>query len=430
MKSRLFGGAILACLVALLAIDAVCAVQVYRRSQERAVVKTQYSEVNSIEYGLLSVDVWTEHLRKILAHKIEHFSLTHKQQGLLHAALEKEVAALLTQVEHMQPPTLKGKLGKAAVGVLIPHDRIPQLVDAALAEADKPETRQKLKEIALEKMNEYAAETRDTTIDLNNQKRYFEKFHVHNLVDFNQRAAALAGELQHEVYWYSVALVVSLLLTLGAWILVHYRHTLDWIEKPFFVLSVLLALVTLLAGLASPMLEIDARIQRVDFILLGEHLRFDDQVLFYQSKSIMQVVHTLFANHAADSLFVGVLILLFSIVLPISKLICTQLVLLGNAKNRSRKVLEFVAFKTSKWSMADVLVVAIFMAYVGFKSILDSQLKDLNVQSQSMSVITTNRTSLQPAFILFTTFVLFGLVLAEIIKRSASARAARDQKVA
>jgi predicted Co/Zn/Cd cation transporter (cation efflux family) len=117
-------------------------------------------------------------------------------------------------------------------------------------------------------------------------------------------------------------------------------------------------------------------------------------------------------------------------VLPISKLICTQLVLLGNAKNRSRKVLEFVAFKTSKWSMADVLVVAIFMAYVGFKSILDSQLKDLNVQSQSMSVITTNRTSLQPAFILFTTFVLFGLVLAEIIKRSASARAARDQKVA
>jgi predicted Co/Zn/Cd cation transporter (cation efflux family) len=125
-----------------------------------------------------------------------------------------------------------------------------------------------------------------------------------------------------------------------------------------------------------------------------------------------------------------VLILLFSIVLPISKLICTQLVLLGNAKNRSRKVLEFVAFKTSKWSMADVLVVAIFMAYVGFKSILDSQLKDLNVQSQSMSVITTNRTSLQPAFILFTTFVLFGLVLAEIIKRSASARAARDQKVA
>jgi predicted Co/Zn/Cd cation transporter (cation efflux family) len=129
-------------------------------------------------------------------------------------------------------------------------------------------------------------------------------------------------------------------------------------------------------------------------------------------------------------LFVGVLILLFSIVLPISKLICTQIVLLGNAKDRSRKVLEFVAFKTSKWSMADVLVVAIFMAYVGFKSILDSQLKDLNVQSQSMSVITTNRTSLQPAFILFTTFVLFGLVLAEIIKRSASARAARDQKVA
>jgi Paraquat-inducible protein A len=331
----------------------------------------------------------------------------------------------------MQPPTVKGKIGKAAIGILIPKEKIPQLVDAALAEANKPETRRELKEVALEKMNEYAAETRDTSIDLNNQQRYFRKFNVKNLVEFNQRAAALADELHHEVSWYSVALVVSLLLTLGAWIVVHYRHELDWIEKPFFVLSVLLALVTLLAGLASPMLEIDARIQRVDFILLGEHLRFDDQVLFYQSKSIMQVVHTLFANHAPDSLFVGALILLFSIVLPISKLICTQLVLLGNAQNKPRKVLEFIAFKTSKWSMADVLVVAIFMAYVGFKSILDSQLKQLDVLStQSMSVITTNRPSLQPAFILFTTFVLFGLVLAEIIKRSASARATRNEKVA
>ena len=430
MKSRAFGGLILAFLVGLLAIDIVCAIQVYRHSQARAVVKAQYGEVNSIEYGLLSVDIWTEHLRKILAHKIERFSLTHKQEQLLHAALEKEVAALLTQVEQMQPPTVKGKLGKAAIGVLIPRDKIPRLVDAALQEANKPETRRELKAVALGKMNEYAAETRDTTIDLNNQQRYFVKFGVKNLVDFNQRAAEMADRLQRIVYWYSFALVVSLLATIALWILVHYRRDLDWVEKPFFVLSVLLALVTLLAGLASPMMEIDARIQRVDFILLGEHLRFDDQVLFYQSKSIMQVVHTLFANHAPDSLFVGALILLFSIVLPISKLICTQLVLLGNARNQPRKVLEFIAFKTSKWSMADVLVVAIFMAYVGFKSILDSQLKDLNMTTPSMSVITTNRTSLQPAFMLFTTFVLFGLVLAEIIKRSASARSARNQEVA
>ena len=430
MKSRSIGGVILAFLTLLFAIDIGCAVQVYRRSQERAVVKAQYGEVNSIEYGLLSVDIWTEHLRKIVAHKIEHFSLTHKQEQLLHAALEKEVAALLAQVEQMQPPTVKGKLGKAAIGVLIPRDKIPLLVDAALAEANKPETRRELKTVAIGKLNEYAAETRDTTIDLNNQKRYFVKFGVKDLGEFNRRTTALAQELQRVVYWYSFALVVSLILTVGLWIVVHYRRDLDWIEKPFFVMSVLLALVTLLAGLASPMMEIDARIQRVDFILLGEQLRFDDQVLFYQSKSIMQVVHTLFANHAPDSLFVGALILLFSIVLPISKLIATQLVLLGNARDKPRKVLEFIAFKTSKWSMADVLVVAIFMAYVGFKSILDSQLKDLNMTTPSMSVITTNRTSLQPAFMLFTTFVLFGLVLAEIIKRSASARSARNQEVA
>jgi hypothetical protein len=80
-------------------------------------------------------------------------------------------------------------------------------------------------------------------------------------------------------------------------------------------------------------------------------------------------------------------------------------------------VLHFIAFQTGKWSMADVLVVAIFMAYVGFKAILDSQLAGMNVRTASMTSITTNETALQPAFVLFTAFVLFSLVLSELIKR-------------
>ncbi len=72
--------------------------------------------------------------------------------------------------------------------------------------------------------------------------------------------------------------------------------------------------------------------------------------------------------------------------------------------------------------MADVLVVAIFMAYIGINSILNNQLKGLNGSTESWQMITTNETSLQPGFILFVTFVLFGLTLSEILVRIVSQR--------
>ena len=67
--------------------------------------------------------------------------------------------------------------------------------------------------------------------------------------------------------------------------------------------------------------------------------------------------------------------------------------------------------------MADVNVIAIFMAYIGFKGILDSQMDYLNMKTDSLASISTNETSLQPGFILFVAFVLFGLVLSVILQK-------------
>ncbi len=67
--------------------------------------------------------------------------------------------------------------------------------------------------------------------------------------------------------------------------------------------------------------------------------------------------------------------------------------------------------------MADVNVVAIFMAYIGFKGILDNQMQHLNLKTDSLASISTNETSLQPGFILFVGFVLFGLVLSVVLNK-------------
>ncbi len=67
--------------------------------------------------------------------------------------------------------------------------------------------------------------------------------------------------------------------------------------------------------------------------------------------------------------------------------------------------------------MADVYVVAIFMAYIGFRGILDNQISGLTMQTDSLVSLSTSETSLQPGFVLFIGFVLFGLILSEILNR-------------
>src|SRR6185436_5627298 len=180
-----------------------------------------------------------------------------------------------------------------------------------------------------------------------------------------------------------------------------------------------LALIFLFTGLAAPMIEIDARIQEINFMLIGKNIQFNDQVLFYQSKSIIDVVKILIETGKADSVLVGLLILIFSIVFPVAKLLSTKFFLLGSDKWRNSKIIKFFAFKSGKWSMADVMVVAIFMAYIGFKGILDSELGKMStdMNNQNVASIATNKTSLQPGFILFIAFVLFSLILSVILKK-------------
>ena len=224
----------------------------------------------------------------------------------------------------------------------------------------------------------------------------------------------LLDGLHERSYFFTYVMLGIMIFFLMMWWVLRNQKSL---HTPFFILSVLLTLIVLFVGLTSPMIEIDARIKEMSFLLIGERISFHDQVIFFQSKSIVDVVRILIETGKYDSAIVGILILVFSIVFPIGKLLATKLYLLGNEKWRNNKVIQFFAFKSGKWSMADVNVVAIFMAYIGFKGILDSQLAGLNMKTDSLASISTNETSLQPGFILFVAFVLFGLILSVILQK-------------
>lgn len=71
--------------------------------------------------------------------------------------------------------------------------------------------------------------------------------------------------------------------------------------------------------------------------------------------------------------------------------------------------------------MADVMVVAIFMAYIGFNGIITSQFGQLSSAGQELVILTTNGTSLQPGYYLFLTYTLLALFLSGFLTRKPQA---------
>ena len=68
--------------------------------------------------------------------------------------------------------------------------------------------------------------------------------------------------------------------------------------------------------------------------------------------------------------------------------------------------------------MADVFVVAIFMAFIGFNGIINDQLSHLDGGYENVQIVTHNGTFLQPGFYLFLLFCVSGLFLGEKIKHN------------
>ena len=112
----------------------------------------------------------------------------------------------------------------------------------------------------------------------------------------------------------------------------------------------ILGLICLITGLVAPIFSLKAF---TDLPVLGE------VILKYESKSI---ISTIGALARGDSYFVALLIATFSVLVPLFKtLICLAALLRPRAAWHRQGVL--FARVIGKWSMADVFVVAILIAY-------------------------------------------------------------------
>lgn len=407
---------------ALLLIAGWSSYSVYKYSSEVADIKRDYSELNSITHGIMSVNIWRDHLTTMVLNRIDEFEFTEAQEDTLVHQVENILTAGIDKgadILDQKQKGIKAKLQKFAVKTLVPEDKIralvPMFAQTIVNEIQKPENKEALKYVIKSKLQEYSDLTYDDSqVATLKIRALLDKYKVQSLTEFNEQIPKKIYDLEAQTYFHTYILLGIIGIFLLLWWLFRNQKAQ---HTPLFIISVLVSLVVLFSGLTAPMIEIDARFQQVNFLLIGESITFNDQVIFFQSKSILEVIGILFNTGKLDSYLVGILILAFSIIFPVAKLLATQIYLAGNEKTRKNRILKFFAFKSGKWSMADVYVIAIFMAYIGFQGILDNQLSNLNMETDSLVSISTNKTSLQPGFIIFIGFVLFSLILSSILKK-------------
>jgi Paraquat-inducible protein A len=400
-----------------------CGFQVYTLSNRQEHMKKDYMVVNSVSFGLLSVDEWRDNIVAAVKAQIKDFKLTPQQNQDLKKEIEQILHSLIDKaVASMEKPkkTLGGKLTKLAFKTFVKtkdlHDSVPAYSQKIIDEINKPSSYRKLKSIALKELDSLGSKTYDSSknAEASLMDSIFRKYNgVTDKPSFEKRTVADLAAIRKLQYSWAFGMLGGVLMILTIWWLVRNKPEL---HTALYILSILSALILLVVGLTTTMIQIDARIQSMDFHLLGQDVSFENQVLFFQSKSIVDVVGILIKTGKIDSMIVGVLILVFSILFPITKLFSTGIYMLDKRKWAKNKVIHYFAFESGKWSMADVLVIAILMTYIGFNGIVNSTLSDLNIDDGTITSITTNNTSIQPGYIIFIGFVLYSFTLSHILK--------------
>jgi len=407
----------------LLCIEAWSGFRVSALSAQQERIKEDYSVANSITFGIFSVDEWRVKIASVLNGKIDDFNMTTEQKKALQKRIEKQLKTLIDKAVYSANKPQKGlggKLKKLAFNALVDADelyeQVPAFASTIVNRINKPASRKRLKGILTSKIDQLEKQTFDNSEPANVKvtRHIYAKYQVSNAEEFEKKINELLTKTTILTYHYAYGMAGCVALALGLWLLMRKQVRL---HTPLYILSLLFAFVLLLVGSTATIIEVDARIESLNFTLLNEKLSFSNQVLFFQSKSILGIIQALIDQPKPDAIVAGFLILLFVMILPVLRLVGKGIHIWGRDSYAENKLIRFLAFDLGKWDMADVMVVAIGMTYIGLNGILKNQLSNLNIQEDLLSTSTKNNTSLQPGYFIFVSYVLYAGILSLILKR-------------
>jgi hypothetical protein len=390
-------------------------------NQER---KNDYAELNHVKYGLLSINAWKGKITAILAEEIDQFYLSRTNERVLrqhiHVLLNTLIDEIDKKIREENAGSLGGQITQSLIDVVIDLDElkkgIPEYTDTIIQEIKKAETREQIKATLNKQVEQYTIQSFDIQ-DTSELRRILLKTGAQD-VDRAKRTLTAEIAVTRDL----IAKEVILLIILSVIPFAVSGLSSQPLPRFRFFLLILPLFLLLAGGVTTPAIDVEAKISQMIFILMAHPVQFENQILYFKSKSILEVFRILITHQDLQMKFVGLLVITFSIVFPLLKIAASVAHYLDYRHARRNPLIEFFVMKSGKWAMADVMVVAMFMAYIGFDGMISDQLDELNSGIQDLAILTTNGTSLQPGFYLFLTYTLLALFFSEFLTRRPSAR--------
>jgi Paraquat-inducible protein A len=385
----------------------------------RRLIRTDLAEITHARYGILSADRWRAIIGPILDAQVDKLDLKGQSKSL-RPMVERSLYALLDNIKtQMTSPNTKasGKAGgvnamlvNMIVASLRPH--VPEYTDVVMAELAKPETEKSLKDSIRGVLDDAVKNTFGAT-DMTTYTAILNRYGCSTGEDCEQTLSKKIQQSDKELNRDYLTVIGS--AAVGFILLMAGRQALS---RGAVVVLMSFCITMLVGGVLSPMLEVEVRITKLDATLLGTPIEFRDQSLYYRSKTVLEVFQTLIHMGRPEMMLVGILVILFSVVFPALKMLTLGACVFRPALLRTNRLVKMIVFDLSKWSMADVMVLAIFMSFVAFNGVIGSALDGLReLPNVNGVLIPTDASKILPGYYLFVGFCLSSILLSKRLER-------------
>lgn len=402
---------------AMFLIAAALGYQIVSLSKDNQNRKQDYADINNIKYGLFSINQWKVQLAAIINAEISDLDIKGNEKQIkpmLEAQLNQLIDGVNKKIEDKNKKTVKGKFKQAFINTFVDikdiKAGIPQYADEIMKLMQKPKSKRKLKGLLLDKVGDYFDNTFEEQ-DMSKINSIIVRTGAANIPEAKAKLDIDISTTQNQIFhltWILIALSTAVFVFAG------FSKALPSTQ---YIILVLLLFILLLSGVTIPMIDLEAKISEMSFVLMDHPVKFLNQVLYFQTKSVLDVFWIMITHQDIQMKIVGILMVIFSVVFPVVKLLSSVAYYYNHWRARDNKVIQFFVMKSGKWSMADVMIIAIFMAYIGFNGVISSQFGKLETGGEEMVLLTTNGTSLQAGFYLFLSYTILALFLSEFLAR-------------
>ncbi len=386
----------------------------------RRAMRTDLAEIENVRYGILSADQWRSIIGPMLNAQIDKLDFSGQSKNL-RPQVQRALNALLDKIDANKPGGIQGMMVSKMIATLRPQ--VPQYTDVVMAQLVNRGTEKSFKDSIRGVLANAVANTFGNT-DMTTYNAILRHYGCSSGAACEQILGQkiAAADTQLNRYYLTVltsAALAFILLMVGG----------PTLSRGAIVVLMLFCIAMLAGGVLSPMLEVEVRVTKIDATLLGTPIEFQDQSLYYRSKTVFEVFQTLIHMGRPEMTLVGVLVILFSVVFPTLKMLALGASLFRPALLRTNRFIKLLAFELSKWSMADVMVLAIFMSFVAFNGVIGSAFDGLrSVPNVQQVLIPTNASKILPGYYLFIGFCVGSILLSRKLQHGIASGSASESR--